>query len=107
LQNFKSFDTAFKIYCSGTLVEFYYEYLQHLKMSANIVVLVPSLLILVIYHFLSVKIMYNSHRQHAKTKICGLSDLYQSFERRNSDDGGDNSLLKVDSYLPYYITVHL
>ena len=73
----------------------------------KIFVLVPSVLTLVIYHFLSVNVMYNSHRQHTKTKICGLSDLYQSFERRDSDDGGGTFLLCVDSSLPYYIISHL
>jgi len=76
-------------------IKLYYEYLQHLKMSVKIFVLVPSVLILVIYHFLAFKIIYNSHRQHTKTKICGLSDLYQSFERRDSDGGGGTCLLKL------------
>jgi len=51
--------------------------------------------------------MYNSHRLHTKTKVCGLPDLYQSFERRDSDDGGGTFLLKDNSYLPYYIILLL
>jgi len=51
--------------------------------------------------------MYNSHRLHTKTKVCGLSDLYQSFEWGESGDGGGTFLLKDDSYLPYYITLLL
>jgi hypothetical protein len=76
-------------------------------MSVKIFVLVPSVVILVTLSILSVKIMYNSHRLHTKTMVCGLSDLYQSFKRRDSDDGGGTFLLKDDSYLPYYITLLL